>query len=100
MPRDAPSGPKAGTLVAAMLCGWVCACGGGGGGGGGSPPPPPAAPALLVVTNGSVGTIDVLTIDTATGSPSPASGSPFADGPAPQATAVDPQKRYLYVASS
>ncbi|HLY52442.1 MAG TPA: beta-propeller fold lactonase family protein, partial [Steroidobacteraceae bacterium] len=65
-----------------------------------SAPPPPATPSLLFVTNGSVGSIDVMTVDTTSGVPKPVANSPFADGPSPRASAVDSQKHYLYVASS
>ena len=41
-----------------------------------------------------------MTVNNTSGVPTPVSGSPFADGPSPRASAVDPQKRYLYVASS
>ena len=89
------------TLLGAMLCGLVCACGGGGSYS--SPPPPPPPPpsaSLIFVTNGSAGTIDVLTIDAKTGVPTPVAGNPLPDGATPKGTVVDPQKRYLYVVSS
>lgn len=97
--------PRARTLLGMTLGCLIASCGGGGGStgtpsNGTPPPPPPASASLLFVTNGSVGTIDVLTVDNTSGVPKPISGSPFADGPSPVAAAVDPQKRYLYVASS
>jgi 6-phosphogluconolactonase len=96
------SPPRVRVILGSIFCSLACACGGGGGysGGSGNPPPPPPSATLLYVTNGAVGTIDVLTIDPKTGIPTPISGSPLADGPMPSAIAVDPQKRFLYVASS
>jgi 6-phosphogluconolactonase len=89
------------TLLGATLCGAVCACGGGGGSYSSPPPPPPPPTASLIfVTNGTAGTIDVLTIDAKTGVPTPVAGNPMPDGPTPKGTVVDPQKRYLYVVSS
>jgi len=41
-----------------------------------------------------------MTLDAKTGVPTPISGDPLPDGTTPRAIAVDPQKRYLYVASS
>jgi 6-phosphogluconolactonase (cycloisomerase 2 family) len=41
-----------------------------------------------------------MTIDTTTGVPTPVAGSPLSDGTTPSAIAIDPQKRFLYVASS
>jgi 6-phosphogluconolactonase (cycloisomerase 2 family) len=41
-----------------------------------------------------------MTIDTASGAPSAVSGSPFRDGQSASAVAIDPLKRYLWVASS
>jgi 6-phosphogluconolactonase (cycloisomerase 2 family) len=55
---------------------------------------------LLFVTNGTAGSIDGLSINRSTGVPSPISGSPFTDGPSPAAVAIDPQKRFLYVATT
>ena len=43
------------------------------------------------------GSIDLFTIATATGVPSPVAGSPITDGPTPAAIAIDPLKRFLYV---
>jgi 6-phosphogluconolactonase len=114
-----PAGHRASSivpgLVGAIACALVAACGGGGssgsvtstsGGGGSTPPTGPTTPttptssSLLAVTNASAGTIDLMTIDTTTGTPSPVSGSPFTDGSAATSVAIDPLKRYLWVASS
>jgi len=86
-----------------LLCAVACGCGGGGGSGGNNPPPPPPPPtsaALLAVTNATAGSIDILTIDTKTGIPTPIAGNPFPDGSTPSAIAIDPQKRFLYVTSA
>jgi hypothetical protein len=90
-------------LFCAILCGVACGCGGGGGGGGsssGNPPPPPTSATLLAGTNATTGTIDILTIDAKTGTPTPIGGNPLPDGPTPSAVAIDPQKRFLYVTST
>jgi 6-phosphogluconolactonase (cycloisomerase 2 family) len=84
----------------AILCAVACGCGGGGGSSSGNPPPPPTSATLLAVTNATPGTIDILTIDTKTGTPTPIAGDPLADGPTPSAVAIDPQKRFLYVTST
>ena len=101
-------------LLCAMLCSMACGCGGGGSGDNGltgglncangysnycPPPTPPAAP-LLAVTNAASGTIDLLTIDSKTGVPTPIPGDPLPDGPMASGVAIDPGKRFLYVASS
>jgi 6-phosphogluconolactonase (cycloisomerase 2 family) len=111
-----PSGDHAASGVRIVLCAMVfglfAACGGGGGSSGSSTstgsgsttgpttPTTPTTASLLAVTNASNGTIDLLTIDTTAGTPSPVTGSPFTDGPAASAVAIDPLKRYLWVASS
>src|SRR6266853_1701935 len=91
-------------LFWAILCGVACGCGGGGGSSSGSssgnPPPPPTSATLLAVTNATTGTIDILTIDTKTGTPTPIAGNPLPDGPTPSAVAIGPQKRFLYVTST
>jgi 6-phosphogluconolactonase len=88
-------------LFCSLLCAAVCGCGGGGGyGGSPPPPPPPPSSSLLVVTNAANGTLDLLTINTTTGTPTPVTGNPLADGTTASGVAIDPQKRYLYVASS
>jgi 6-phosphogluconolactonase len=110
-PLRMPSAPQ--MILCALLCAATSGCGGGGsssgssstGGGGssgGSTPPPitPTTASLLAVTNATAGTIDLLTIDTTTGVPTPVAGSPLPDGAAASAVAIDPQKRFLYVASS
>ena len=108
---DASCGVRRGRAVrlalAGVLCALACGCGGGGGsggsGGGGNnnpPPPPPVTASLLVVTNGTAGSIDIMTIDDATGVPTPVSGSPFTDGTSATSAALGPQKQFLYVASS
>ncbi|MBV8911296.1 MAG: beta-propeller fold lactonase family protein [Gammaproteobacteria bacterium] len=63
------------------------------------PPPSPTSASLLAVTNATSGTIDMLTIDTRTGVPTPIVGNPLPDGPAASAVAIDPHKRFLYVSS-
>ena len=55
---------------------------------------------LLAVTNSTAGTIDVFSIDTNTGAPTPIAGVPLPEGPTPSTVAIDPQKRFLYVTSS
>jgi 6-phosphogluconolactonase len=95
-------------LLCAILCGVACGCGGGGGSSssssssssGSSPPPPPTSDSLLAVTNATSGTIDILTIDTKTGAPTPIAGDPLPGGPMQSAVAIDPQKRFLYVTST
>src|SRR2546421_5608666 len=87
-------------LFCAILCAVACGCGGGGGSSSGNPPPPPTSATLLAVTNATTGTIDILTIDTKTGTPTPIAGNPLPDGPTPSAVAIDPQKRFLYVTST
>lgn len=86
-------------LLCATLCAVVCGCGGGGGGSSGISPPPPTSATLLAVTNATSGTIDILTIDTTTGIPTPIA-DPLPDGPTASAVSIDPQKRFLYVSSS
>src|SRR5450631_3277030 len=92
--------------LGALLVTCVCACGGGGGNSGGysppppPPPPPPTSATLLAVTNSTTGTIDVFSIDTKTGAPTPIAGDPLPEGPTPSAVAIDPQKRFLYVTTS
>jgi len=85
-------------LFSSLLCAVACGCGGGGSYS--SPPPPPPSSSLLVVTNAAGGTLDVLTINTTTGTPTPVAGNPLSDGTTASGVAIDPQKRYLYVASS
>jgi 6-phosphogluconolactonase len=88
-------------ICGAMLGVIVGGCGGGSGSSGGSTPlPTPTSASLLAVTNATNGTIDLLTIDTQTGVPTPLAGDPLPDGPAPAAVAIDPKKRFLYVAST
>jgi 6-phosphogluconolactonase len=88
-------------LFCAILCGLVCSCGGGGGSSSGSNPlPPPTSASLLAVTNATTGTIDILTIDTTTGAPTPIAGNPLPGGPMQSDVAIDPQKRFLYVTST
>jgi 6-phosphogluconolactonase (cycloisomerase 2 family) len=90
-------------VFCAILCALVCGCGGGGSSGNSPAPPPPPPPTnatLLAVTNATAGTIDILTTDPMTGVPTPIAGNPLPDGPTPSAVALDPQKRFLYVASS
>ena len=90
-------------LMCAILCSVAGGCGGGGGGTSeppNNPPPAPATATLLAVTNATSGTIDLLTIDTKTGAPTPIAGDPLQDGPTASAVAIDPQKRFLYVTSS
>ncbi len=88
----------------ALLVTCVCACGGGGPSGGSTgnnnPPPPPTSATLLAVTNSTTGTIDVFSIDTKTGAPTPIARDPLPEGPTPSAVAIDPQKRFLYVTTS
>jgi 6-phosphogluconolactonase (cycloisomerase 2 family)/predicted transcriptional regulator len=55
---------------------------------------------LLYITNATAGSIDGLSINRSTGVPTPISGSPWTDGPAPAAIAIDPQKRFLYVSTA
>ena len=105
---DAVAGVVRPTLRACLgglLVTCVCACGGGGGPSGGftgnnNPPPPPTSATLLAVTNSTTGTIDVFSIDTKTGAPTPIAGDPLPEGPTPSAVAIDPQKRFLYVTTS
>lgn len=90
-------------LLCAILCSMACGCGGGGGGSSDmptNPPPTPTTATLLAVTNATSGTIDFLTIDTKTGSPTPIAGNPLPEGAAATALAIDPQKRFLYVTST
>jgi 6-phosphogluconolactonase (cycloisomerase 2 family) len=90
-------------LVCALLCSLTCGCGGGSGSGTTPPapaPPPPTTDSLLAVTNATAGSIDLLTIDTATGIPASVASSPMPDGPTPAAVAIDPLKRFLYVVST
>jgi 6-phosphogluconolactonase (cycloisomerase 2 family) len=87
-------------LFCAILCAVACGCGGEGGSSSGNPPPPPTSATLLAVTNATTGTIDILTIDRKTGTPTPIAGNPLPDGPTPSAVAIDPQKRFLYVTST
>lgn len=103
-------------LLCAVLCSMACGCGGGGGGSsdngltgglncangysGDCPPPTPTTATLLAVTNATSGTIDLLTIDTKTGVPTPVAGDPLPDGPLASGVAIDPAKRFLYVAST
>src|ERR1700732_85859 len=89
-------------LFCAILCAVACGCGGGGGSSSssGNPPPPPTSATLLAVTNATTGTIDILTIDTKTGTPTPIAGNPLPNGPTPSAVAINPQKRLLYVTST
>jgi 6-phosphogluconolactonase (cycloisomerase 2 family) len=54
----------------------------------------------VAVTNATAQSIDLFTIDTSTGVPTPVAGSPISDGPAAVAVAIDPLKRYLYVLAS
>jgi 6-phosphogluconolactonase len=61
---------------------------------------PPTTASLLAVTNATPGTIDILTIDTTTGVPTPIAANPLPDGPTPSAVVIDPAKRFLYVAST
>jgi 6-phosphogluconolactonase len=93
---------NAGGLLCAILCAVTCGCGGGGGGSSssGNPPPPPTSATLLAVTNATAGTIDILTIDTKTGVPTPIAGNPLPGSPMQSAVAIDPQKRFLYVTST
>jgi len=97
--RSAPSNLR-GLLVAAMLCSLLVSCGGGGGGSSGTTPTQPTTDSLLAVTNATAGSIDLFTIDTTSGVPSPVASSPINDGPAPAAIAIDPLKRFLYVIST
>jgi DNA-binding beta-propeller fold protein YncE len=85
-------------MVCALLCSLTDGCGGGGGSSSSAPTPPPqpTSDSLLAVTNAD-GSIDLLTIDTTTGTPTPVSGDPIPDGPTPAAVAIDPLKRFLYV---
>src|ERR1700722_12155705 len=99
--------PTLRACLGALLVTCVCACGGGGGSSGSyspppppPPPPPPTSATLLAVTNSTTGTIDVFSIDTKTGAPTPIAGDPLPDGPTPSAVAIDPQKRFLYVTTS
>src|SRR5258708_18871191 len=97
--------PTRRACLGALLVPCVCACGGGGGPSGGStgisnPPPPPTSATLLAVTNSTTGTIDVFSIDTKTGAPTPIAGDPLPEGPTPSAVAIDPQKRFLYFTTS
>jgi 6-phosphogluconolactonase len=89
-------------LFCASVCAMACGCGGGGSssGGGSSPPPPPTSATLLAVTNATAGTIDILTINTKTGVPTPIAGNALPGGPMQSAIAIDPQKRFLYVTST
>src|SRR4029077_10126262 len=89
-------------LSCRIRCAVACGCGGGGGSSSGSvnPPPPPTSATLLAVTNSTTGTIDILTIDTKTGTPTPIAGNPLPDGSTPSAVAIDAQKRFLYVTST
>jgi hypothetical protein len=82
-------------LVCALLCSLICGCGGGSSGSGMTAPPAPAPPApapttdsLLAVTNATAGSIDLLTIDTATGVPTSVASNPMPDGPMPAAVAI------------
>ena len=77
-----------GTIVASNVTNVAVACS-----------PSATTASLLYVTNATAGSIDGLKINTATGAPSPISGSPWTDGSAPAAVAIDPQKRFLYVAT-
>jgi 6-phosphogluconolactonase len=93
-------------LLCALLCGGISACGGGSGGStssggnGNSPPPPPTSATLLAVTNATAGTLDILTIDTMKGTPTPIAADPLPDGPMASAVSIDPKKRFLYVTAS
>jgi 6-phosphogluconolactonase len=87
-------------LFCAILCTVACGCGGGSSSTGSSPPPPPTSASLLAVTNATAGTIDILTIDTKTGVPTPIAGDPLPGEPMQSAVAIDPQKRFLYVTST
>jgi 6-phosphogluconolactonase (cycloisomerase 2 family) len=77
-----------GTIVASNVTNVLVSCS-----------PSATSASLLFVTNGTAGSIDGLSINTSTGVPTPISGSPFTDGPSPAAVAIDPQKRFLYVAT-
>src|SRR5579863_3399247 len=92
-PLSARSGLRG--LVCALVCSLACGCGGGGSSSGTTqpspPPPPPPTPttdSLLAVTNATAGSIDLLTIDTTTGVPSPVASNPMPDGPTPAAIAI------------
>jgi 6-phosphogluconolactonase len=93
-------------LLCVLLCSLTLGCGGGGGGGSSvttpPPPPPPSATtdSLLAVTNSIAESIDLFTIDTTTGMPTPVASNPMQDGSAAAAVAIDPLKRFLYVLSS
>src|SRR5665213_3559586 len=91
-----------GTLLATC----VCACSGAGGAtastGIHNDPPQlaPTSATLVAVTNSTTGTIELLSVDTQTGTPTPIVGDPLPEGPAPSAVVIDPLKRFLYVATS
>src|ERR1700733_10272536 len=101
-------------LLCAILCSMGCGCGGGGGANDGegipcanpwynnscNPVPQPTTATLLGVTNAASGTIDMLTIDTKTGVPTPIASDPLPDGPTASAVAIDPYKQFLYVSST
>lgn len=92
-----------GTLLA--VC--ACACSASGGPAADStgihntpPLPTPTTASLIAVTNSTTGTIEIISVDTHTGVPTPVAGDPLPEGPAPSAIAIDPLKRFVYVTAS
>src|SRR5947199_10578239 len=64
-------------LFCAILCAVACRCGGGGGSSSGNPPPPATSATLLAVTNATTQSVDILDVDSRTGSQWCLAGSPW-----------------------